>query len=201
MRQIKDMTGQKFGRLTVLHRLYNYHKKGVYWLCVCECGNLTEVNGKDLRKGNTKSCGCFRGRYPRIKKNQPRLYRIYHNMRNRCHYKKHDRYKNYGGRGIKVCDEWLNSYKSFENWALTHGYNDNLTIDRIDANGNYEPNNCKWSTKKQQSRNTTKNVYLTYNNETMIIKDWATKLNTNYATILSRYHRGWAVKECLFGKD
>lgn len=206
--KFKDISGQIFGHLTALYKLNNYHKKGVYWLCVCECGNLTEVNGKDLRKGNTKSCGCFRGRYPRNKpsisysNNKPtRLYRIYHNMKSRCYNKNFHKYKNYGARGVTICDEWKDDFQAFYDWAISNGYKDNLTIDRIDVNGNYEPNNCRWATNKQQSRNTTKNVYLTYNGKTQIMKDWADELNINYCTLLTRHHRGWSDEECLFGKE
>ena len=211
-----DISGQKYGRLTALYRLHNYHKNGTYWLCVCDCGNLSEVNIKDLRKGNTKSCGCLRGNHCskihlsrgkpskhgyKHKNDNPRIYRIYRNMLSRCYYHKCDRYKNYGGRGIKMCDEWYNDFQNFNIWAMNNGYNDTLTIDRIDVNKNYSPDNCRWVTLKQQCRNTTKNVYLTYNGKRQIMKDWATELNIPYHRIVLRHSRGWSDKECLFGKD
>lgn len=177
---------------------------------------MTEVNIKDLRKGNTKSCGCLRGEHcsgihlfskrpskhgRKYKTDNPRIYRIYRNMLNRCYYKNSDRYKNYGGRGVAVCAEWYNDFQAFNKWALSNGYDDTLTLDRIDVNDNYTPENCRWVTLQQQCRNTTKSVYLTYNGKTQIIKDWATDLNIPYHRVLYRYHKGWSVEECLFGKE
>ena len=147
---MKDLSGKNFGRLTALYRLHNHHRKGTYWLCACDCGNLTEVYLSNLQNGKTKSCRCLNHEPTNIKhgKCNTRLYNIYCAMKNRCYNKNYKRYKDYGARGIVVCQEWKDDFMSFYNWAMDNSYRDDLTIDRIDVNGNYEPSNCKWSTAK-----------------------------------------------------
>lgn len=123
-------------------------------------------------------------------------------MKGRCYNKNHTKYPNYGARGIKVCDEWLHEFMNFYNWSMSHGYKDNLTIDRIDVNGNYEPNNCRWADAKQQMRNTTRNVYYTINGETHCLSEWCEILNLNYQTVHSRMHKlGWSINEALELKE
>ncbi|MBQ0014768.1 MAG: hypothetical protein KBS82_05550 [Oscillospiraceae bacterium] len=168
MRSFKDHTGERFGRLTVVSRAEDYiapsGKHHVRWLCECDCGNSVIVDVSSLVRGHTKSCGCLHedvinngtntshgGRYDR-------LYKVLANMKNRCYNTNASDYKYYGGRGITICDEWLNDYNSFKTWALENGYDENApmfecTIDRIDVNGNYEPNNCRWVSMDVQSRN------------------------------------------------
>lgn len=127
-----------------------------------------------------------------------RLYRIYVDMIARCTYKCNNRYKNYGARGIKVCDEWLNDRKTFFDWAMNNGYQENLTIDRIDVNGNYEPNNCRWVTNYEQCQNKTTTIKLEYNGQTKSISDWAKEYNLTPTTIYKRIHdRGWSVDDAL----
>lgn len=117
MPKLKDITGQKFGKLTVLYRLHNYHKHGVYWLCVCECGNLNKCKGTELRRGNIKSCSCGVGNFKHGKK-QHRLYRIWSHIKERCYRTNCDNYQYYGKRGITMCDEWLNNFMTFYNWSI-----------------------------------------------------------------------------------
>lgn len=197
--EVKDLTGQKFGQLTVLYYLHNYHKKGVYWLCACECGNLIEVRNCNLISGNTKSCGCLRG--TKLMKHglyHTRLYNIWLNMKNRCYNKNHQSYSNYGGRGIAVCDEWCNDFQAFYDWSMLHRYNDTLTIDRIDNDGNYSPSNCRWVTIKQQANNRRTNVYLTYNGKTRTMKEWADELGVNYKNFQRDRNIGhYFIKWCL----
>lgn len=197
-----NLTGQKFGRLTVLHELRNYHKKGVYWLCVCECGNLTEVKGACLTYGHTKSCGCLNRDITRTRntshgKHGSRLYTIWQAMKDRCYNINFKRYKDYGGRGIKVCDEWLNDFQAFYDWAMTNGYGDTLTIDRSDNNGNYDPNNCRFITLKQQNRNRRSNVNVTINGTTKCLMEWCEILGVKYPTALYRIHHNWGVERAL----
>lgn len=164
---MKDHTGERFGRLVVLSRADDYvcpnGKKHVMWLCQCDCGNKTIVDSCLLVSGHTRSCGCLyeeklKSGNPKHGHRYDRLYKVYHNMKNRCYNENADDYKYYGGRGISICDEWLDDYMSFRQWALDNGYDESAkkgecTIDRIDVNGNYEPSNCRWVSMAVQSRN------------------------------------------------
>lgn len=128
-----------------------------------------------------------------------RLYRIWSRMKTRCYNKKYEHFKHYGGRGIKVCDEWLNDFMSFYDWSMSNGYKDNLTIDRIDVNGNYEPSNCRWLTNEEQQNNKRRNIRLTYNGKTQTITQWARELGIKRELIERRHRRGYIDKACLFG--
>lgn len=193
---LKDMTGQKFGRLTV-KKFHETKNKKSYWNCVCECGTEKIVRRDQLKSGRTKSCGCLNieklkdGRNHSHGFSKSRLYRTYHSMKVRCLNPNNKDYKDYGGRGIKICDEWLNDFIIFRNWAIENGYNDDLTIERIDVNGNYEPSNCKWVTRKVQSRNTRQNRMITINNQTKCLSDWCSYFNISRATVKDRLRNGW----------
>ena len=144
-----NLIEKKFGRLIVIKKQGKY-KKHTLWLCKCDCGKETIVSNQALRTGRTHSCGCLRKELMTVhgwSRKRKRLYSIWINMKARCRDKNRKNYKNYGARGIKVCKEWAESFISFRNWALASSYQDNLTIDRINNDGNYEPDNCQWLTR------------------------------------------------------
>lgn len=187
----KDLTGQTFGKLTVLsfhHRKIKTHGTSIYWLCRCECGKETIVDSSHLKSGHTKTCGCGNARYWKtaLGLSTSKLYKIWHAIKYRCYNKNAFGYEYYGGRGIKVCDEWKNSSSSFLFWALNNGYKEGLTIDRIDTNGDYCPENCRWVDMKTQCRNTRRNKHITINGETRCLTDWCFVYNICLDTVL--YH-------------
>lgn len=156
-----DLTGEKFGLLTVIEKCgKDKNGKNVLWLCSCECGGQTTATTGHLRSGHTQSCGCRRaefGENTRFQtthgKSRSRIYRIRYGIIDRCYNPKCSKYFLYGGRGITMCEEWKNSFQAFYEWAISNGYADNLSIDRIDNNKGYYPDNCRWATITEQNRN------------------------------------------------
>lgn len=152
-----NITGQKFGRLTAIKPCGKTSGGNILWLCECDCGNKTTVPTQHLKSGNTQSCGCLNSelaskRFTKTGASNHRLYRIWRNMKRRCYDKTFKAYKNYGGKGVLICEEWLKSFENFYNWAIGNGYKDDLTIDRIDVKGNYEPKNCQWITRSENTK-------------------------------------------------
>lgn len=198
MGNLIDLTGKKFEKLTVIKRADDHIQKNgrrrLRWECKCECGNIVIVSGDDIKKGHTKSCGCLLKTHGLTK---TRLFSIMNHIKSRCYNKNHHAYNHYGGRGIKVCDEWLNDFKSFYEWSMANGYSDNLSIDRIDVNGNYEPGNCRWTNNKTQQNNTRFNKKLTYQGQTKNISQWAELLNIPYSTLYSRLTSGWEMEKII----
>lgn len=190
-----DLSGQRFGRLTVIE----HHGKDKYshnlWLCKCDCGNVKITETNSLLKGGCSSCGCLK-REETIMMNtthnhsNTRLYNIYARMKARCYKESNKDYKHYGGRGIAICKEWLDSFENFYDWSMANGYSDNLTIDRKDVNGNYEPSNCRWVSMKVQGNNKRTNIFYTYENETHTLSEWSEITNVKYITLYHSYRNG-----------
>lgn len=194
--KFKDITGQKFGKLTALRRLHNT-KGNTKWLCVCDCGNFKEVYLSDLR-----SCKClqkelFSNRLKKHNKSKTPLYRVYQSMKQRCYNKNDKAYKNYGGRGIKVCEEWLNDVQAFYDWSVNHGYKKGLQLDRIDVDVGYSQNNCRWVTPKVNSNNKRNTRYFTINNITKSLSEWCDIYKVKYKNVLMRLYRGWSIEKAL----
>lgn len=157
-----DLTGQRFGRLVALNRTKKGNLRGTFWLCQCDCGNQTIVATQNLKQGQIRSCGCLLREARKSNcthgMSDTRLFYVWNNMKNRCNWKKHKDYHNYGGRGIRVCDEWLHDFGTFASWALANGYDENApygacTLDRIDPDKDYEPSNCRFADSFVQANN------------------------------------------------
>lgn len=207
MRKYEDLTGQTFGTLAVVRPIRD--DKGVLkWECKCSCGKTTNVLLNDLKRGMVKSCGCtrFKHRQRLCSTKRPelvdaiatkRLRGILNGMIQRCENKNRKAYAAYGGKGIKVCPEWRNDFWSFYNWAMNNGYEEKLTIDRIDGQGDYCPENCRWATMVQQNNNRKDNRRITYNGETHTISEWSRLTGINKGTIKDRLNAGWPDNEAL----
>lgn len=173
--------------------------------CICDCGNNKIISLRTIRRGKTKSCGCLQkekssqSRKARAKHNKShtRLYRTYYAMVDRCYNKKHKDFKNYGARGITVCDEWLNNIENFLYWAKQNNYNDNLTIDRIDNNKDYSPNNCRFVNSCTQNNNRRNNIIIEYNNEIKTLSQWAKHFNIEYRFFYYRFKKGKSINKIL----
>lgn len=192
-RKAIDLTGQTFSYLTVIKQVLS-ESKNAKWECQCVCGKIIVTESTRLRKGNAKSCGCKRGVLKITTMNthgktNTRLYRIWHSMKSRCDYEFKGS-ERYFGRGIKVCKEWNESFESFYDWATNNGYKEDLSIDRIDSDGNYEPNNCRWADKIIQDNNRSINKIIEINGLSHTIAEWSRISGVKYETIRSRINRG-----------
>ena len=186
---LDSLIGKKFNMLTIV----SHKKKGKYnvnyFVCKCDCGNTTEIRISHLFHDNQISCGCIKTKYENSQIGEA-IYDTWNRMMHRCYDIKHHKYPRYGARGIKLCEEWKNNYDTFYNWAINNGFQLGLSIDRINNDGNYEPSNCRWATRKQQMRNTSRNRYITYKGETRSLAEWCEIFNIRYGTASSRLHRG-----------
>ncbi|KJW12855.1 hypothetical protein [Levilactobacillus spicheri] len=217
---MKDIVGQKFGLLTVIafdHREIHVRPNGkktyrIYWKCRCECGSVV-VRRRDAlnNPGHVVSCGCYRTQVnktfmeqhnPKASHglSQTRIYKIYYKMRERCYDKNYPQFDLYGGRGIRICSEWLDDFRNFYDWSISHGYSEDKSIDRIDFNGNYEPKNCRWADVYQQADNKRNNIVLTHDGITMTMPEWARKIGLPYSTLADRRRKGKTVEEILYPK-
>ena len=183
------MIGKKYNKLTVIKvDDERSNEKRKYYLCQCECGNMKSVRSDCLKSGQVKSCGCLNYKSRGDGRTKEKLYHVWASMKNRCNNPNDPHFKDYGGRGIRVCEKWngSHSYPEFKKWAYENGYKEGLSIDRIDVNGDYCPENCRWVSQKVQTRNLRCNISITYKNETHILSDWAEILNVNVNTLYSR---------------
>lgn len=195
---IKEYVGKRFNNLTVLSRSYNNLNGESFFNCLCDCGKEKRVQANRIRNGKTKSCGCKHIRNGNFKHG---LYRsteniIWMGIKGRCYTPTSTSYKNYGARGIKMCDRWKNS---FENFLADMGKRPSKkhSIERINNNGNYEPSNCKWATNLEQSKNKRTTKKIAFNGEVYCMIEWAEKLNISYQTLQHRFMNGWNIEEAL----
>ena len=206
----EDLTGKQFGNFTVIGKAPDYiRKNGKHvrrWECKCICGNIRYLTKTALKRGAQNSCGCIKPKRIIGKRlengvnhgdSHKRLHNTWLGMKARCFNKNEPRYKWYGERGIIVCDEWKNDYLAFKEWALNNGYNDKLTIDRIDNNKGYTPENCRWVDMKTQQNNRRNNHYITFRSETHTIMQWSEITGISYGTILNRIKLGWTTERVL----
>lgn len=202
MAKLIDLTGQRFGRLVVIERAENAKNGKAKWLCLCDCGNNTIVLGTHLNSGHTQSCGCIHSEVVCAVMNKhgacnSRLYRIWAGMIKRTYNQQSKDFGYYGGRGITVCDSWKNDFQPFHDWAIESGYSDNLTLDRIDNQKGYSPDNCRWVTMKIQCNNKSNNRFIEFRGERKTLSQWADLLGIKGCTLLWRLRKGWSIEKAL----
>jgi len=196
-----DLTGQKFGRWNVIR--YSHHRGGKsIWVCQYDCGTVREVQGCHMRAGRSRSCGCLEHellmeRNTTHGKNKTPLHYLWLGVKDRCYNKNDKAYKNYGGRGITVCDEWRTNFLAFESWALKNGYQKGLTLDRIDNEKGYSPDNCRFADRITQANNKRSNHRLTVNGRTQTVMQWAKEMGLNESVIRNRLKRGWSEHDAV----
>lgn len=198
-KRLEDLSGKKFGRLTVISMNHDTKDKRVRWNCICDCGNKAVVRACNLKSGEVKSCGCLANANNKTHgMSKTRLYTEWANMKYRCYYSRNSSFENYGGRGIKVCNEWKDNFQAFYDWAMENGYKDNLTIERKDTNGDYCPENCCWIPASEQANNRRMNLQIEYNGKTQNLKQWCNELNLDYKRTHNRIFKlGYSFEEAI----
>lgn len=204
---VENLQGKRFSRLIVLKQVDDHvdpnGRRRPQWLCQCDCGSdPIIVLGDSLKGGHTKSCGCLRDEKAKITllkhgDSYTKLYSVYQSIIDRCYNINNKRFNDYGGRGIDVCDEWKNNYIAFKEWAISNGYQEGLSIDRIDNDTGYSSSNCRWVTRKTQQNNTRFNHIVEYNNESKTIAEWSEITGIKYDTLYGRLYRGWTAEKAL----
>lgn len=202
-----DLSGETFGRLTVKHRAQDIilpsGSKKTMWRCICSCGVTKDVWSHSLISGTTTSCGCKQREVVTARNTthglcKNRIYRIWCAMKTRCYNPSFFEYAEYGGRGITICDEWFNDFEAFYNWAICNGYDKNLSIDRINVDEGYSPENCRWATRSEQNNNRRNCVELTFRGEKHTMAEWARIVGIPYQTLKDRIRRyGWSTEKAL----
>lgn len=200
--------GERFGRLVVVRE--SHRDNGVHWLCACDCGATRTARAGHLKAG-LKSCGCAQrdaGRVQAVRNKEGGinrthglshgpLHHAYDNMLKRCYRPGARRYERYGGRGIGVCQEWRGDRLAFYAWAQAHGWAEGLSLDRIDVDGDYSPDNCRWATAIEQANNTSRNRHITWAGETRTVAEWERVLDVPRAALAKRLFRGWSVERSM----
>lgn len=209
--QYEDLSGNKYGRLLVLKTDENRHNK-IHYICKCDCGNITSVRADSLKNGSIKSCGCLAketaakqgmknvkhgGCRRDYTSKEKRLYNIWAHMKSRCRNEKDPSYKKYGALGIDYCAEW-EEFKTFSDWAIANGYNNHLTIDRVDNTKGYCPENCRWADYYTQNNNRKNTIFINIEGEKHSLSEWCHILNMSYRTVYTRLKNGWEPNEALF---
>lgn len=190
----EDLTGKKYGKITVVS-MKGSENGTLIWNCVCECGKEMQISTGRLNYGKVNSCGCEKRKIT-IERNtthgkrNTRLYKIWIGMKKRCYNPNSKPYRNYGSRGISICQEWLDDFLNFYNWSIDNGYSDDLSIDRIDVNGNYEPSNCRWVPDKEQVRNQRRTIYFNLFGMKKPLSEWCEYAEIKNARAYQRYKNG-----------
>lgn len=187
----EDLTGKRYGMLTVIQ--YDGYGR---WTVKCDCGNTKHMLTRNFKYGQNKGCGCQQSKSAITHgKSKERIYSVWEGMKARCQNPNAKHYSNYGGRGIKVCEEWQ-KFEGFCKWAIESDYDDGLTIERIDSNGDYEPLNCCWKSRKGQANNTRRNKYIEFDGKRKTMSEWADDIGISYDTLRWRI-RNWGVEKAL----
>ena len=197
----KQYIGKKFNRLTILEKDYSHKSKRTFVCCKCDCGETKSLLLQNIINETTKSCGCYGKEVQKEKKtthsySRTRIYRIFQCMKQRCYNPKSDRYKNYGGRGITICEEWLSDFTNFYKWAINNNYSKDLTIERVNVNGNYCPENCTWISNLEQGNNRTNNHWIEYKGEKLTVQQASRKYKIQIDTLLYRL-KHWDIEKAL----
>ena len=202
-----EWLGKRYGRLVVIG--FEHEPRKWKWRCECDCGKITMVSPGDVKSGKTRSCGCLhdeciKERATKFKHNvyeNKRLYSIYNGIKKRCYNSHEERYKDYGGRGIVMCEEWLNpnsGFDAFVEWSLANGYTEEMTIERKDVDGNYEPSNCEWLTLREQACNKRDTIWVDYKGEHIQLRKLCERLGVSYDTVHDRVRdRGWSIEDAV----
>lgn len=198
--KIKDLTGLEFGKLTVVSLTEERQGGSPIWLCNCSCGvKDVKVSTRKLNSGHTKSCGCLKSEKLTLSntkhgQSRSRIYNIYIGMKSRCENKLDKNYDQYGGRGIIVCDEWVD-FNNFHKWSVLNGYTDEMSLDRINNNGNYDPSNCRWVSMKLQANNRSNNILLNICGETLTLTECCEKYGLSYYKYQKRRWKGHNIEQ------
>lgn len=197
-----NLVGNKYGRLLVIERAESLNGR-TRWRCKCDCGNECIVHSSSLKSGNTTSCGCYKREnakklYSTVRQNDKRLYGVWNGIKQRCFNKNSKSYRNYGGRGIKMDREWANNYEAFYNWAIQAGYHSGLEIDRIDNDGDYCKDNCRFVSRDVQASNKRNVKLYTIGKTTQSLPEWCRQYNIDYYLVRQRVFKlGWPLEKAL----